>query len=81
MKKLILASILAVSLILPGTALAQEEVCVQVYGGGVVCGAKHEVLGADLGDINPVVLGAAFLLTSFGLYRLSKKLSCQSVSF
>lgn len=61
--------------------LAQEEVCVQVYGGGVVCGAKHEVVDTGLADLNPLVLGAGFLLASFGLYRLSKKLNQQGVSF
>jgi hypothetical protein len=81
MKKSILALILVVYLALPKPVLAQEEVCVQVYGGGVVCGAKHEVVDTDLGDVNPVVLGTIFLLASFGLFRLSKKLSCQSVSF
>jgi hypothetical protein len=80
MKNLILALILAGSLGLVKPALAQEQVCVQVYGGGVICGAKHEVVPTDLGDINPAVFGVGFLLASFGFYRISKKLKTQSVS-
>ena len=80
MKRLIIALILALSaLSLPVAAYAQTTnlepgVCVSVYGGGVVCGAKHEIVDTDLGDINPAVLGGAFTLSSAALFLLSKKM-------
>lgn len=80
MKKLLLALVLALSAIaLPGGAYAQTTnvepgVCVSVYGGGVVCGAKHEIVDTDLGDINPTILGLAFLGASASLFILSKKM-------
>ena len=80
MKKLILASVLALSAVsLPGGAYAQTStvepgVCVSVYGGGVVCGAKHEIVDTDLGDLNPTILGLAFLGASASLFILSKKM-------
>ena len=76
MKKLIISlSVIAVTFLVPASVLAQEdETCVTVYGGGVVCGAKtHEPVDTALGDINPGILGGALLLTSYGLYRLSKR--------
>ena len=80
MKRLILALILALSaLSLPRTSYAQTTnlepgVCVGVYGGGVVCGAKHEIVDTDLGDVNPAFLGGAFSLSSAALFLLSKKM-------
>ncbi len=80
MKKLILSLAIALSaLVLPGSAYAQTTnvepgVCVSVYGGGVVCGAKHEIVDTDLGDINPAVLGGAFIFASGALFLLSKKM-------
>lgn len=83
MKQTILALVFALSaLVLPGVALAQTNlepgVCVSVYGGGVVCGAKHEVVPTALGDINPVILGAGFLLASGVFVYLSKKVKRNS---
>jgi len=74
MKKLFLSLvILAAMASLPKAVLAQEN-CVTVYGGGVVCGAEtHEPVETDLGDINPAILGAGFLLASGSLLYFSKK--------
>ncbi len=78
LKKLIVALFVLGALIAPKSLFAQEaNVCVQIYGGGVVCGAKHEVVDTDLGDVNPVVLGAGLLLASLLTYKLSKKFSSQ----
>ena len=77
MKSLVFASVLTLAFMAVKPVLAQEQICTQVYGGGVVCGAKHEVVDTDLGDINPQVLGAGFLLASLLTYKLSKKFSSQ----
>lgn len=80
MKRLVLGLAIVLSaLSLPGSAYAQTTnvepgVCVSVYGGGVVCGAKHEIVDTDLGDVNPVVLGASFITASAALFLLSKKM-------
>lgn len=80
MKKLILALFLALLVItLPKAAYAQTTtvqpgVCVSVYGGGVVCGAKHEVVDTAFGDINPAILGVIFTLASGALFLLSRKM-------
>jgi len=76
-KLLISLAIYGVALFSPRFSLAQEQVCTSVYGGGVVCGAKHEVIETDLGDVNPLVLGAGLLLASLLTYKLSKKFSSQ----
>ena len=79
MKQAVLALAFALSaLLVPASVLAQTTnlepgVCVSVYGGGVVCGAKHEVVPTALGDINPVVLGFGFLIASALFVYLSKK--------
>jgi len=76
MKKLLLSlAILVTTFSLPKAILAQEN-CVSVYGGGVVCGAStHEPVDTDLGDINPFILGAGFLVASGSLLYFSKKLA------
>lgn len=56
-------------------------VCVQVYGGGVVCGAQapeHKPVPAGISD-NIVIFGSLFLLTSFGLFMLSRRKLNRSV--
>lgn len=74
MKKLVFSLVLALTLVVAGPVYAEEvQVCTTYYGGGVVCGAKHEVVDTDLGDVNTYVIGAGLLLASFGLYRLSRK--------
>lgn len=78
MKKLILAlSLFAAALIVPASILAQTNlepgVCFSVYGGRVVCGAKHEVVPTGLAD-NPAVLGAGLLVASAALFIFSRKM-------
>ena len=53
---------------------AYAENCVQVYGGGVVCGAstEHEPIETDI-NIDPSLLGASFLALSAGFYFISEK--------
>ena len=84
MKSLVLAlSLFAVTLFVPASSFAQTTnlepgVCVSVYGGGVVCGAKHEVVPTALGD-NLLILGGAFLVASAALFLFSRKLVRPSV--
>lgn len=74
MKNLIVIVSLLAALVAPRAALAQEETCVGVYGGGVVCGVKtHEPVDTALGDINPGILGAGLLVASYILFKLSKE--------
>lgn len=68
--------ILSAALFMPATSFAQEN-CVQVYGGGVVCGEEapeHEPVDTDLGDINFTVVGGALLLASGTFFYLSRKI-------
>lgn len=73
-------SILVAALFVPATSYAQEN-CVQVYGGGVVCGEEapeHEPVDTDLGDINFTVVGGAFLLASGTFFYLSRKVKAST---
>jgi hypothetical protein len=76
MKKLIATFlILFAALFVPTTAFAEEN-CVQVYGGGVVCGEEapeHEPVDTALGDINFAVVGGALLIASGTFFYLSRK--------
>jgi len=81
MKKLVFSLVLALTLAAAGPVYAEEvQVCTTYYGGGVVCGAKHEVIDTDLGDINTFVIGAGFLASSFVLVKLSKKFKVSEIS-
>ncbi len=79
MKKLaLIAAILVGILTVPGAVMAEEQVCSQVYGGGVVCGAKtepHKPVNTALGDINPIVLGSIFIMTSGAILLASKRIN------
>lgn len=78
MKKLaLIAALLIATLAVPATAMAEEQVCSQVYGGGVVCGAKteHKPVDTALGDINPILLGSVFILTSGAILLASKRIN------
>ena len=77
MKKVILALVLGINLLSAGSVLAQEQVCTTVYGGGTVCGA-HAPVDTDWGDINPAVIGFAFLTFSGLIYVYSTKRSLKS---
>lgn len=69
---------LVVLLLGSGDVMAQEQVCVQVYGGGVVCPTPtpkpHVSVEAGLGDFSPVTLGSLLLISSGALLFLSKKI-------
>ena len=84
MKQVILALAFALTaLLVPASVLAQTTnlepgVCVSVYGGGVVCGAKHEVVPTALGDFNPGIMGAGLVITSGFLVYLSRKVKRSS---
>jgi len=58
----------------PANVYAEEQVCTQVYGGGVVCGAATEHKPVNTAGINPAVLGAGLLVASRGLSALSKRI-------
>ena len=72
----IFVTVIAVLLfaVLPGKVSAEEQVCTQVYGGGVVCGVATEHEPVDTAGINLGVLGAGLLVASKGLSVLSKKI-------
>lgn len=77
MLKKILATIAFTSLALtmPVSVIAEEN-CVQVYGGGVVCGAEtpkvHKPVQAGLAD-NPFIIGFGFVAISASLFIISRK--------
>ena len=74
LKKLLIGLFVLGALAAPKNLFAQEEnICVQVYGGGVVCGAKHEVIDTDFGDVNTLTIGGVLLASSFVLFKLSRK--------
>jgi hypothetical protein len=72
MKKLILASLVLASFLRPGIVMAEDRVCTQVYGGGVVCGA-HTPVNTGLAD-NFGPIGIGLTLASGTLFYLAKKL-------
>lgn len=74
LKKLIVLTAVLVSFMLVKPAFAEnEQICTQVYGGGVVCGASHEVVDTAI-SVHPAVLGAGLLGLSRVFSYLSKKL-------
>lgn len=76
MKKLIpvLILLLAVTFAPKGVLADEQEHCTEVYGGGVVCGAKtHTPVNTGIAD-NPAYIAGAFLVASGILYFLSKKI-------
>jgi hypothetical protein len=75
-KKSILTAMILVAVLLSAQKVHAQENCVQVYGGGVVCGVQapeHEPVDADLGDINPVILGSGLLSASVILFYIFKR--------
>ena len=75
-KKSILTAMILVAVLLSAQKVHAQENCVQVYGGGVVCGVQapeHEPIDADLGDINPVILGSGLLSASAILFYIFKR--------
>lgn len=55
---------------------AEDQVCVSVYGGGVVCGAQapHQPVNAGVAE-NVALLGAGSVVLSGVFFLLSKKAS------
>ena len=81
MKKLVFTLVLALALVVAGPVYAEEvQVCTTYYGGGVVCGAKHEVLDTDFGDVNTLTIGAGLLASSFILFKFSRKFKVSDIS-
>lgn len=81
LKKLAVSLFVLGALIAPKSLFAQEaNVCVQIYGGGVVCGAKHEAIDTDLADVNTFVVGGGLLISSFVLFKLSRKYRVSHIS-
>jgi len=72
----LIAALVSFMLVKPAFA-EDEQICTQVYGGGVVCGASHEVVDTAV-SIHPAVLGAGLLGLSRVFNRLSKKLKNSS---
>lgn len=72
------AVLLGLFFVLPRVAFGAEENCVQVYGGGVVCGVttpeEHVTVPAGVGD-NPVALASILLVASGSLLYISKRAS------
>lgn len=83
-KQIIALIVLTVTLVLavfakPASILADEQTCVQVYGGGVVCGAEapeHKPVEAGLAE-NLAIIGGGFLLASGVLLYYSRKVKTQ----
>jgi hypothetical protein len=77
MRKVIVALVLlAAGLLSPAFSYAQTTlepgVCTSVYGGGVICGAKHEVVETGLGE-NLALVGGLSILTSGVLLYFAKR--------
>jgi len=78
-KKFTLALGLSFALLfIPRKTFAQEiQVCTQVYGGGVVCGVQapeHVPVDTAVGGFEPALVGGLSILTSGGLFYISRKL-------
>jgi len=74
LKKILVSVAVLVSFVAIKPAFAEDEqICTQVYGGGVVCGASHEVVDTAI-SVHPAVLGAGLLGLSRVFAHLSKKL-------
>lgn len=80
---IVTAVLLGLLFALPTIARGAEENCVQVYGGGVVCGVttqeEHVTVPAGVGD-NPAVLAGALLVASASLLYVSKRASKGNLS-
>jgi len=78
LKKIIISvAVLASFFVVKPTFAEDEQICTQVYGGGVVCGASHEVVDTAI-SIHPAVVGAGLLGLSRVFSYFSKKLKDSS---
>ena len=73
-KVLVITALTVAALTVTPSVYAEDNTCVQVYGGGVVCGAQapHQPVNAGLGE-NLALIGAGLVVTSGVLLFLSKK--------
>jgi hypothetical protein len=72
MKKYIFAVTFILFLALGGSSVrAQEQICTQVYGGGVVCGV-HTPVETGVGD-NLGLIGVGLLVSSLVILKLIKR--------
>lgn len=82
-KRVIIALIVMIAVFAkPSQSFAQEQNCVQVYGGGVVCGAaapEHKPVEAGLAE-NIALIGGGFILAAGVLlyYYYSRKAKAES---
>ena len=80
-KKILFASFLLTAVSLTPRGAYAKTVCTQEYGQPVICkeveeqvlGVIHEPKETALGDINPALLGGAFIAASGLLFYLSKR--------
>ncbi len=79
MKKLaLIATLISLFFVFTSKVKAEDQVCTQVYGGGVVCGAKHEAVNTGIENaFNPAVLGVLSLGASGVLLVLSKRIKAR----
>lgn len=75
MKKALFSLAVLAFLASPTAVLAADEaiVCPQPYGGGVVCGIKHEPVNTGIADNLPLI-GSGFIGASALLAYLTRKL-------
>ena len=76
-KKLLAVAVVVTALLgAVSSVSAEDQVCVSVYGGGVVCGAQapHQPVNAGIAE-NIALLGAGSVMISGVLFFLSKKAS------
>lgn len=66
--------LVAAALTVASSVYAEDQVCVTVYGGGVVCGAQapHQPVNAGLGE-NIALIGSGLVALSGALLFISKK--------
>ena len=78
-KLLVITALTVAALTVTPSVYAEDNTCVQVYGGGVVCGAQapHQPVNAGIAD-NIALIGASLVAVSGVLLFLSKKARIQA---
>ena len=71
MKKILITVLTLAFVALPGRVSAEETVCTQQYGGGVICGA-HTPVNTGIADNIPLI-GSMLLGSSGVFFFFSKK--------
>lgn len=78
MKKLVFGLMVLALIALPGKVFAQETICTQSYGGGVVCGV-HTPVNTGIADNIPLI--GSLLLGSSGIFfYISKRAKTNKVN-